>query len=213
MSKSKRNIVDPDEIITTYGADTARWFMLSDSPPERDVIWTEERVQGSSRFVQRLWRVVNDAMPTSPRSAPAPKPDVIRGCRRWRSARPPMARSTRCRTASSGCISMSASPISASSPIRSPTRIGGNEATLAPDLAWAIKEAASVLVVLVSPMMPHLAEECWAALGHDTLVSQAGWPQVEPALLVEDTVTLPVQVNGKKRAEITVARAAVQCGN
>jgi leucyl-tRNA synthetase len=160
MSKSKRNTVDPDDIIATYGADTARWFMLSDSPPDRDVIWTEERVQGSSRFVQRLWRLVNDAGEIA-KSAPAAKPDAL-----------------------------------------------GTVKQPSPDLAWAIKEAASVLVVLVSPMMPHLAEECWAALGHDTLVSQAAWPEVEPALLVEDTVTLPVQANGKKRAEITVSRTA-----
>ena len=78
----------------------------------------------------------------------------------------------------------------------------------APDFRWAMREAVKILVQLFAPMMPHLAEECWAALGHDTLVAQAAWPQVEPALLVENTVTLPVQVNGKKRAEVTVARDA-----
>ena len=77
-----------------------------------------------------------------------------------------------------------------------------------PDFRWAMREAVNILVQLFAPMMPHLAEECWAALGHDTLVAQAAWPQVEPGLLVESTVTLPVQVNGKKRAEVTVARDA-----
>ena len=77
-----------------------------------------------------------------------------------------------------------------------------------PSFRWAMREAVNVLVQLFNPMMPHLAEECWAVLGHDTLVAQAAWPQVERALLIEDTVTLPVQVNGKKRADVTVAREA-----
>ncbi|MGD0026346.1 MAG: class I tRNA ligase family protein, partial [Xanthobacteraceae bacterium] len=81
-------------------------------------------------------------------------------------------------------------------------------AGVAPDMAWAMREAANILVQLFHPMMPHLAEECWAALGHDTLVAQACWPQVERDLLIEDTVTLPVQINGKKRADVTVARNA-----
>ena len=85
-------------------------------------------------------------------------------------------------------------------------------AEVTPDYAWAAREAANILVRLIHPMMPHLAEECWAALGHQTLVASASWPQIEAALLVEDTVTLPVQVNGKKRAEVTVARAAKNPG-
>jgi leucyl-tRNA synthetase len=82
------------------------------------------------------------------------------------------------------------------------------EGGVTPDFAWAVREAADILVQLFHPMMPHLAEECWAALGHTTLVAETAWPQVEPALLVEDTVTLPVQVNGKKRADVTVPRDA-----
>ena len=81
-------------------------------------------------------------------------------------------------------------------------------AGFAPDFAWAMREAVNILVQLFNPMMPHLAEECWAALGHDTLVAQAAWPQVEAALLIEETVTLPVQINGKKRADVVVARDA-----
>jgi leucyl-tRNA synthetase len=81
-------------------------------------------------------------------------------------------------------------------------------AKAAPDFAWAVGEAASILVRLFHPMMPHLAEECWVALGHSHLVATEPWPGLEAALLVEDTITLPVQVNGKKRAEVTVSRTA-----
>ena len=77
-----------------------------------------------------------------------------------------------------------------------------------PDLAWALREAGDILVRLFHPMMPHLAEECWAALGHKTLVATEAWPQLEPDLLVENDITLPVQINGKKRADVTVARDA-----
>ena len=126
---------------------------------------------------------------------------------RLRCARQPMARWTRFRTASSGCISMSASPISASSPMRWPTSCakGGKPA---PDLAWAVQEASVILVQLFAPMMPHLAEECWTVLGQTGLISEANWPQIERDLLVEDTVTLVVQVNGKKRGDVTVPRGA-----
>ena len=86
--------------------------------------------------------------------------------------------------------------------------IEGAASDLGPDFRWAMREAVNVLVQLFHPMMPHLAEECWAALGHDTLVAEAAWPQVERDLLIEDTLTLPVQINGKKRADVTVARDA-----
>src|SRR5262249_41513408 len=83
-----------------------------------------------------------------------------------------------------------------------------HEHEITPDYAWAVREAADTLVCLFNPMMPHLAEECWAALGHKSLVAEASWPKVEQSLLIEDTITLPVQVNGKKRADVTIARAA-----
>lgn len=206
MSKSKRNTVDPDDIIATYGADTARWFMLSDSPPDRDVIWTEERVQGSSRFVQRLWRLVNETMGLAD-NAPAEKPAAFGDA------------ALTIRKATHGALDKVSNGIErlhfnvCLAHIRELTNAlaeatNGLKAPLSPDLAFALKEAMTVLVTLVSPMMPHLAEECWKALGHDGLVSQAAWPEVEKALLVEDTVTLPVQVNGKKKGEIAVERTA-----
>jgi leucyl-tRNA synthetase len=205
MSKSKKNTVDPDDIIETYGADVARWFMLSDSPPDRDVIWSDERVQGASRFVQRLWRLVNDSLELG-KPVPATRPASFG----------PDA--TALRKAAHGALDKVTTGIERlhfnvclahirefANALSEALQRPGQPS---PDLAWAIREAGQILVQLFSPMMPHLAEECWQLLGHEGLVSEANWPQIERDLLVEDSVTLVVQVNGKKRGEVTVATAA-----
>ena len=205
MSKSKKNTVDPDDIIATYGADVARWFMLSDSPPDRDVIWSDERVQGASRYVQRLWRLVNESAAFA-RAAPAARPAAFG------------AEALALRKAGHGTLDKVSTGIErlhfnvCLAHIREFTNAladvlakGGNPS---PDLAWAVREAAVILVQLISPMMPHLAEECWQALGQSGLISEADWPKIERDLLVEDTMTLVVQVNGKKRGEVTVAAEA-----
>ncbi len=208
MSKSKRNTVDPDDIMATYGADVARWFMLSDSPPDRDVNWTERGVQGAWRFAQRLWRLVGDAAEIAA-SAPAQRPAEFG----------PAA--TAVRKAAHRALAKVSDEVeklhfnvcvaqiyeftnALGDAINDAAEVG----SVAADLRWAIREAADILVALFHPMMPHLAEQCFALLGHDSLVAQAPWPEVEPDLLIEDTVTMPVQVNGKKRADVTVARDA-----
>jgi leucyl-tRNA synthetase len=205
MSKSKRNTVDPDDIIQSYGADVARWFMLSDSPPDRDVIWSDERVQGASRFVQRLWRVVGEAAEIA-KAAPSARPAEFG----------PDALSLR--KAAHGALDKVSTGIEKMhfnvclAYIREFTNaladVLARPEKPSPDLAWATAEAAVILVQLFSPMMPHLAEECWGVLGQSGLVSEAEWPNIERDLLVEDTVTLVVQVNGKKRGDVTVARNA-----
>jgi leucyl-tRNA synthetase len=205
MSKSKKNTVDPDDIIASYGADVARWFMLSDSPPERDVIWSDERVQGASRFVQRLWRIVNESAEIA-KTAPADRP-VAFG---------PEALGLR--KAAHGALDKVSSGIErlhfnvCLAHIRefanALAEILAKDGKPAADTAWAIREAATILVQLFAPMMPHLAEECWQVLGQSGLISEANWPQIERDLLVEDTVTLVVQVNGKKRGDVTVPRVA-----
>src|SRR5712671_7839376 len=181
MSKSKRNTVDPDDIIASYGADTARWFMLSDSPPERDVNWTEKGVQGAWRFTQRLWRLVGEAAEVA---APAGRPAEFG------------AAALGVRKAAHGALAKVSDAIEklhfnvAVAHIYEfagalQTALGGvkPDAKAAPDLAWAAGEAAGILVQLFHPMMPHLAEECWATLGHQTPVASAPWPAVEPGLL------------------------------
>jgi leucyl-tRNA synthetase len=209
MSKSKKNTVDPDDIIATYGADVARWFMLSDSPPDRDVIWSDERVQGASRFVQRLWRLVNESADLA-KSAPAARP-VAFG---------PDASALR--KAAHGALDKVSTGIErlhfnvclahirefANALAEVLGREGRPTPDLAPDLSWAVREASVILVQLFAPMMPHLAEECWTVLGRSGLISEADWPQIERDLLVEDTVTLVIQVNGKKRGDVTVPRGA-----
>jgi leucyl-tRNA synthetase len=208
MSKSKRNTVDPDDIISTYGADVARWFMLSDSPPERDVEWTERGVQGAWRFTQRLWRLVGEAADIA-KAAPAERPAafsptalVVR-----KAAHQALAGVTEDieKLHFNVCLAQIHEFTNTLSRV-----IGEMESETGapPDVCWAMGEAVNILVQLFHPMMPHLAEECWAMLGHETLVAETPWPQVERALLIEHTVTLPVQINGRKRADIVVPRDA-----
>ena len=222
MSKSTRNTVDPDEIIGGYGADIARWFMLSDSPPERDVEWTERGVQGAFRFAQRLWRLVGEAG------------DVAKGAP---DARPSQFSETAMvvRKATHGALAKVTDDIEklhfnvcvaaiyefanklneviGDLGVETGADTGADTgvekgAAITPDLRWAMREAVNVLVQLFAPMMPHLAEECWAALGHQGLVAEAAWPKAERELLIEGTIMLPVQINGKKRADIAVPRDA-----
>ncbi len=212
MSKSKRNTVDPDEIISTYGADVARWFMLSDSPPDRDVEWTERGVQGAWRFVQRLWRLVGEAAGVAG-SAPAARPAQFLppAAALRKAAHSALAKVTEDieKLHFNVCVAHIyefANALGAA--IGDIEGDGRDGPSPSPDLRWAMDEAVNILVQLFAPMMPHLAEECWAALGHATLVAQAPWPQVEADLLVENTLTLPVQINGRKRADVTVPRDA-----
>jgi leucyl-tRNA synthetase len=206
MSKSRHNTVDPDDIIATFGADTARWFMLSDSPPDRDVIWTEEGVQGAWRFVQRLWRLVNEAAGVAaPPGAVRPAAFSEAALALRKSAHRALARVSedieRLRfNVAIAQIYEFANTFGAS--------LGSIETEPTADYRWAVREAADILVALFHPMMPHLAEECWAFLGHTAPVAVQPWPELEPALLIEDSITLPVQINGKKRDDVTVARNA-----
>jgi leucyl-tRNA synthetase len=209
MSKSKRNTVDPDDIIGEYGADVARWFMLSDSPPERDVEWTERGVQGAARFVQRLWRLVGEAGEIA-HGAPAERPAhfspaaiAVR-----KAAHKALANVSDAveKLHFNVCVAHIYEFANTLNEVIG--EADSEDGSVAADFTWAMREAADILVQLFAPMMPHLAEECWAALGHDTLVAQAVWPTVERELLIENTITLPVQINGKKRAEVTVPRDA-----
>ena len=207
MSKSKKNTVDPDDIIASYGADTARLFVLSDSPPDRDVIWSDEGAQGAWRFVQRLWRVTGElGRVAAPLSAPTPAEFVGEALKLRQATHRAIAQVTenierlRFNSAIARIREFANELTTALDAV--------TEEGVAADLAFAFREAARTLIVLVAPMTPHVAEECWADLGHEGLVAQAPWPVADPALVAQDMVNLPVQVNGKKRAEILVAKDA-----
>ncbi len=204
MSKSKKNTVDPDDIIAAYGADTARWFMLSDSPPDRDVIWTEEGVQGAWRFVQRLWRLVGE-IEKLPVVSPRPQRFSEAATKVRKAAHRALAHVSEDidKLRFNRCVAHIYEFANALG-----DAIGSIEKTPDDGHNWALREAGDILVKLFHPMMPHLAEECWATLGHKTLVASEDWPKVEPQLLIEDTITLPIQINGKKRAEVTINREA-----
>ncbi len=207
MSKSKRNTVDPDEIIETYGADTARWFMLSDSPPERDVIWTEAGVQGAYKQTQRLWRLICEIErvvgPERP-ARPLAFGDEAKRIRQIAHGALAKIEDEIERLRFNVCIAQIyefANALSAA--------IGAIDAApVADDLRWAFAEAGDILVHGFAPMMPHLAEECWEALGHTVFVAQSPWPVADRSLIVSDSVTYVAQVNGKKRGELTIAREA-----
>ncbi len=199
MSKSKKNTVDPDEIIGSYGADTARWFMLSDSPPERDVIWTEEGAQGAFRFVQRFWRLMQGLQAPS-HAASDETPATLLPMRK--TVHKALERVTgdienlRFNRAVAAIYDATNAFQSARNACPTPNAI---EAAI-------LHECASILTQLISPMMPHLAETCWVDIGHTTLLALTPWAKPTPAMLVDDSVVMPIQVNGKRRDELTVAK-------
>ena len=185
MSKSKRNVVDPQIIVDTYGADTARWFVLSDSPPERDVEWTASGAEAAHKFLGRVWRLAQD-IAQSDASANDQDDALLRDMHKA------------IHDVTGGVESFGFNAAIA--------KIYGFVATLSKSKAGASakQEAMRTLAQLIAPMTPHLAEDIWSALGQTGLVVTAPWPVADEKMLVDDTVTLPIQINGKRRSEIAV---------
>ena len=186
MSKSKKNTVDPSPIVDRYGADAVRWFMLSDSPPERDLPWSESGIEGAWRFVQRVWRLV-----TADGATTGEGDDI--------------ALSRLLHRTITG-IAEDIEALAFNKAVAKLYTLVGALEKAAPSRARA--DAIAMVPRLIAPMAPHIAEEIWAHLGNDGLVADAGWPEVDPALLVDDSVTIAVQVNGKLRDTLTVAKGA-----
>jgi leucyl-tRNA synthetase len=199
MSKSKKNVIDPEHIIDRYGADTARWFMLSDTPPERDIEWTEGGVEGAWRFTQRIWRLVHDVAERAGNPSQAENTDpgalaLRRTIHQSVAAVTSDIEQLRFNRAIARIYEMAnALATSAAGPASEP-------------LNAVLAEGVAMLVQCFAPMMPHLAEECWGALGGNGLVAQAPWPVAKPDLLVNDTITIAVQINGKRRDEIILPK-------
>jgi leucyl-tRNA synthetase len=207
MSKSKKNVVDPDTIIASYGADTARWFMLSDTPPERDIEWTSAGVEGAHRFVQRVYRLIGEVAKHAPKPLDG-RDRLAESAPIGRDAHKAIDRVTKAieELRFNSAVAYIYTLVNL---LEAAVREGAGGAAT-PEALAALREAAEILVRIVAPMMPHLAEESWAILGHKTLVAEEPWPKADPALLLEETVTIAVQVNGKRRDELTIARDAAK---
>ena len=182
MSKSKRNTVDPEPILAKYGADAVRWFMLSDSPPERDLEWSEASIEGAARFVQRVWRLAKTVQDSEGEDR-----ELERKVNRVVSAVGEAIEGLQFNKAIAQLYELT-SAIEKAPP--SATR----------------RQAVRTLVLLAAPAAPHLAEEAWAALGETGMIVDARWPTFDPALLVDDQVTLAVQINGKLRDTLSAPR-------
>ncbi len=198
MSKSKKNVVDPTNIIAQYGADTARWYMLSDSPPERDVHWTDAGVEGAYRFIQRLWRLIDSHADRLCDHATAhggeiqPQSDADKAL--YKTVHQALAATTDDlnRLAFNKAVARIYELSNALS--SAATKEDADKSVLFQGLSY--------LVIMAGPMIPHLAETCWQRLGHPEILAKTKWPVADDAVLMDDVITLPVQVNGKKRAEI-----------
>ena len=186
MSKSKKNVIDPDAILGRYGADAVRWFVLSDSPPERDLAWSEAGIDGAWRFVQRVWRLAEDNATAADGAADVKLDRIVHRA-----------------------IAAVTSDIEQLQFNKAVARLYELVGALERSTAGPSRCAGVItLVQLVGPMAPHLAEEAWALLGQDGLVCDAAWPIANPALLVDDEVTIAVQVNGKLKGDFTAAKGS-----
>jgi leucyl-tRNA synthetase len=188
MSKSKKNVVDPMNIIAQFGADTARWFVMSDSPPERDVEWTASGAEAAFKHLNRVWRIADEIARSDAPANPAEDTALARATAR--------------------AVDEVTKGIEGFAFNKAIAKLYEFTNTLQRSQAGtaAKRDAMRVLAQLMQPMTPHLAEEVWSMLGGAGLVTQTAWPKADPALLVEDSVTLPIQINGKRRAEITVPK-------
>jgi leucyl-tRNA synthetase len=192
MSKSKKNVVDPEAIIAQYGADTARWFVMSDSPPERDVEWTAAGAEAAFRHLQRVWRLAVQIV-EAPGAGGEDGPEAL-------ALRKATHRAIRDVTADIEGFAFN----KAVARLYEFTNAIAKADPEAAGMGAARMFAMRTMAQLMAPMVPHLAEEVWALTGGDGLVVRAAWPDPDPAFLVEASISLPIQINGRKRGEISV---------
>ena len=187
MSKSKNNVVDPVNIVDAFGADTARWFVLSDSPPERDVEWTASGAEAANKHLSRVYRIIDEI---SKNNVPSNEDDL--------DLLKDMHRTIHDVTQAIESFGFNAAI----------ARLYAFTNSLAKSKAGTETKilASKTLAQLMSPMTPHLSEELWEKLGEKTLIAEQSWPQVDETLLIDDTITMPIQINGKRRGQIEVKK-------
>jgi leucyl-tRNA synthetase len=195
MSKSKKNVIDPDDILNNYGADAARLFILSDSPPERDLEWTVSGIEGAAKFVHRLYRLVTE-IPLQ----------AIEKPKEFTPAQMEMRAQTHKALSGLGADIEAFHMNKAVARLRELANAIEKYKSVHADKDWVYREALEYLIRGFNPMMPHVTEELWQHLGHDTILAAMAWPEIETSLLQSDTATIAVQVNGKMRATITLPK-------
>jgi leucyl-tRNA synthetase len=205
MSKSKGNIVEPESVVDAYGADTLRLYVLFEAPPEKEIDWTDARLEGPSRFLQRVWRFVQGNVDAIASASP------IEGNEEWGELETALRQKThqtiqrvtrdieeryRLNTAIAAIMELTNELYKAVDP--RPHRS---------DTWKVVREATEAMILLLSPFAPHLAEELWESIGHGAAKGLSGvsWPVYDPAIAAEDTVTVVVQVNGKLRTRLEVS--------
>jgi leucyl-tRNA synthetase len=205
MSKSKKNVVDPSNIIDGYGADATRLFVLSDSPPDRDFEWTSAGIDGAWRFVNRLWRLATEPADDRPLSADgAGRPAELSAA--VAKAEREMHKTIRAVTESFDGFHFN----KAVAQIREFANLLAELEGAGADAAWVRTEGLRTLTRLIAPIMPHLGEELWEQLKGEGLLVDQPWPQFDPALTVDDTVTYAIQVNGKMRGTLDLKTGLTQ---
>jgi leucyl-tRNA synthetase len=199
MSKSKKNVVDPEIIISEYGADTARLFMLSDSPPDRDLDWTESGIEGAWRYINRLWRMISEPnLPIGDLNAATPS-DLSEENEKVRRAVHQTVH-----TVSDDLDKFHFNKAVAR--IRELTNVLDGMSSDSSGASWVYRDGMETVIKLIGPIIPHIAEEMWQALGHKNLVIETPWPSYDETLLIEDSVTVGIQVNGKMRGTIELPK-------
>jgi leucyl-tRNA synthetase len=199
MSKSRKNVVDPESIIETYGADTARLFMLSDSPPDRDLDWTDAGIEGAWRYINRLWRMVNQPRVTLVPTGASKPGDLGNGA----------AAALKKTHKTIDQVSRDLDIFHFNKAVARIRELTNELEGLDPGekgADWVLRNGLETAVRLIGPMMPHLAEELWHSLGHETLLTDTAWPEADDGQLQEENVTIAVQVNGKLRGTVELPK-------